>query len=1009
MLAKKKHWRNAEGAGRFDLRIPIPGTYLVRGVSRNSSSIPFMKSTWSVFALILWMVPCLGQSPAYFILGKEEFANTDIYTLYYQDEKDLLYVGTNHGLFVYKQNRFLQLEASPGQIGNSVYSLQENENGGVFCCNLTGQILKVVGNGLEIHYESPTDWVKRGFEFYLQGNGNMTMISLDRLWTVDSDMDSKVLMTADSLQGLLAHSIERKSHLFSMGSKLPNGDIVIGLPGLPHVMRLRGQSLELLREDGLRLNSTYVVFSALGGKIFSIEHSGPPQFNPDGIELEFMEEDPIRFMQVNDREILGLDLKSGGKIFQLAEGDKVVKKEPIFRDIFLSTFAKNGRGTFFLGTFGGGVIVVPNRNVIKLASDDLLLSIASSPTNEVYISSREGNVYSAHGGLRRISGTSFNIDNVFYLSGNFDFGYRLPPSLLFNCEQGDFPPIKAVQEMDSNGVLIAHSLGLSAFVKGDSHPQAHGRHLRGNGIENFIFKGERCISTTWDAQDSLFYFSSNFRVYSRPWSDLETDTLYFNGEEFRAASMTIGKGKLICASEESGVLFFEHGVCVDQIGEQHGLKSNTVEKVLLKDSLLFVLTRGGLQVQDLNSGKFLGLGIPEGVVYGQVTDFSLSDDMLWILEKHSCYGIALEDLGSNVPVGKLYLDSIRINRKRIGEGEKMRFPFDENALEVFFDYRDVETDQNTQIQYRLKGFDEDWRQLNYLESRIVYEYLPPGNFEFEMRGIFREQSTNTISFPLTIRPPFWQQWWFFLMVFLGIALGLSIGFTIRIRNIRRKSKAKLEKQALLTNALDSKLKALRSQMNPHFIFNSLNSIQALILKERTDESYDYVVMFSNLVRKILSYSEKDFINLEDELEFLELYLSLESLRLKEDFEFSITYQGKQEIKVPSLMVQPFLENAIHHGLLHKSGPKRLDIHFKFDENLQCVITDNGIGRKMVQEIQNRQNSKHVSFSLLATQKRMELLGEQYGHEAGLEIIDLYEDGLAVGTKVLLKLPYILRY
>ena len=159
----------------------------------------------------------------------------------------------------------------------------------------------------------------------------------------------------------------------------------------------------------------------------------------------------------------------------------------------------------------------------------------------------------------------------------------------------------------------------------------------------------------------------------------------------------------------------------------------------------------------------------------------------------------------------------------------------------------------------------------------------------------------------------------------------------------------------------SKLSAIQSQMNPHFIFNSLNSIQDLILKGDVEHSYSYITTFSNLVRRTLSYSEKDFIEFDQEIKLLELYLSLEKLRFKKDFSYTINFENMEEIMLPPLLVQPFIENALLHGLLHKEGAKTLTISFKLKETLICVVEDNGIGREKSKAIKLRQGSEHESF------------------------------------------------
>lgn len=202
----------------------------------------------------------------------------------------------------------------------------------------------------------------------------------------------------------------------------------------------------------------------------------------------------------------------------------------------------------------------------------------------------------------------------------------------------------------------------------------------------------------------------------------------------------------------------------------------------------------------------------------------------------------------------------------------------------------------------------------------------------------------------------------------------------------------------------SELKAIRSQMNPHFIFNSLNSIQDLVLKGNIENSYSYITLFSNLVRQTLTYSENEFIEFEQEVKLLELYLSLEKLRFKRDFTYEIVVNNVEDIMIPPFLVQPFIENSLVHGLLHREGEKKLKIVFELAEDLICTIQDNGVGREKSRAIKQRQGAGYDSFSGKAIQRRFEILGNVLNGKFGYTYHDLYEKGEPTGTKIVLVIP-----
>lgn len=202
----------------------------------------------------------------------------------------------------------------------------------------------------------------------------------------------------------------------------------------------------------------------------------------------------------------------------------------------------------------------------------------------------------------------------------------------------------------------------------------------------------------------------------------------------------------------------------------------------------------------------------------------------------------------------------------------------------------------------------------------------------------------------------------------------------------------------------SELKAIRSQMNPHFIFNSLNSIQDLVLKGDVENSYSYITLFSNLVRQTLTYSENEFIEFEQEVKLLELYLSLEKLRFKKDFTYEIVVNNVEDIMIPPFLVQPFIENSLVHGLLHKEGEKKLKIVFELAEDLICTIEDNGVGRDKSRAIKERKGAGYASFSGKAIQRRFEILGNVLNGTFGYTYQDLYDKGEPSGTRIVLVIP-----
>ncbi|MEJ7680843.1 MAG: tetratricopeptide repeat protein [Segetibacter sp.] len=252
--------------------------------------------------------------------------------------------------------------------------------------------------------------------------------------------------------------------------------------------------------------------------------------------------------------------------------------------------------------------------------------------------------------------------------------------------------------------------------------------------------------------------------------------------------------------------------------------------------------------------------------------------------------------------------------------------------------------------------------------------------------------------------------------------------TIIVRNVilkRKNEKLQLEnelkEQQIASERIEAELKqqttelemqALRAQMNPHFIFNSLNSINRFILQNDKAKASEYLTKFSRLVRLILQNSATSLIPLESELESLRLYLELEAVRFNHHFDYKIIIDEDLDIdilKVPPLIIQPYAENAIWHGLMHKEEKGHLEIDlYLCDELLCCKITDDGIGRERAAELKSKSASTHKSMGMRITADRIAMLQQKKQINTTIKITDLVlPDGSAGGTKVLLKIPVMI--
>ncbi|MGB8191845.1 MAG: histidine kinase, partial [Chitinophagaceae bacterium] len=368
------------------------------------------------------------------------------------------------------------------------------------------------------------------------------------------------------------------------------------------------------------------------------------------------------------------------------------------------------------------------------------------------------------------------------------------------------------------------------------------------------------------------------------------------------------------------------------------------------------------------------------------------------------------------------LDNPKVFEKPFQQLDKIVLQHNENFFSFALSSFDYRIQSPIRYSYRLEGFDKDWQDAR--GTLASYTNVPPGKYNLYLRSSIGGGSWTQRSKPLTIivSHPFWQTWWFVLIaalvtVFTVMSIYKFIRAKKKAETKARETERESELQLLEFRKLlaESQLMALRAQMNPHFVFNCLNSIQECIVTQKYGEASLYLNKFSKLFRSVLNNSGRVMITLAEEIEVLELYLSLEHMRFEKTFDFVIQAEEDMEtdeILIPSMLLQPYVENALWHGLMHKPDDRNLVISFKklSEEVFECTVDDNGIGREKALELKKQQSKtkRHVSKGMSIANDRIDLLQKQ-GQHAQLNIIDKRdEDGNAAGTKVIIELSTYLK-
>jgi hypothetical protein len=356
-------------------------------------------------------------------------------------------------------------------------------------------------------------------------------------------------------------------------------------------------------------------------------------------------------------------------------------------------------------------------------------------------------------------------------------------------------------------------------------------------------------------------------------------------------------------------------------------------------------------------------------------------------------------------------------QKPVEEISDLELKYNQNDIDFNFAVIDYRKPEATKYFTLLENYDNTWRKA-VNEKSSTYFNVPPGTYVYRVKAYNSEGVKAEKAITIRIYPPWWQTWWFrtSVIILLATTFYLLIRWWLHRKFRLQLERTEKEKQLAELNqkATELEMQALRAQMNPHFIFNSLNSINIFILENNKLQASEYLSKFSKLIRLTFQNSQEAFIPLESELEALQLYLELESLRFEKRFEYKITVAGNVDtamLRVPPLIIQPYAENAIWHGLTHlpdrQAGKKEkghLEIEvYGEDEILLYKITDDGIGRKKAAELKSKSASTQKSMGMRITADRIAMLPQQ--NKASITIADLVlADGTPCGTEVLIKIP-----
>ncbi|MBX2933043.1 MAG: histidine kinase [Ferruginibacter sp.] len=357
-------------------------------------------------------------------------------------------------------------------------------------------------------------------------------------------------------------------------------------------------------------------------------------------------------------------------------------------------------------------------------------------------------------------------------------------------------------------------------------------------------------------------------------------------------------------------------------------------------------------------------------------------------------------------LNSIMADTARVYvRGAVNEETKIYLNHNQNNLNLSFSAPEFYFPERIEYAYKLIPADKEWHYTGNINRKIIYSNLSPGKYFFRLKAqmIGGNWDTQALEYTIIIKPAWWQTLWFRLLCLVA-ALFLTIYLVrLRIQNVRNKEIQKSQHEKEL---LELEAQALRLQMNPHFIFNCMNSIKSLIQQHEEDKAVRYLTTFSKLIRTLFSNADKKEITLFDEMETCKLYLQLEAMRFDARFSYQIIVDEHLDLKsiqIPALIIQPFIENAIWHGIVPKNEKGHILLSvLKNNKAVEIIIDDDGIGREASKQNKSASGLKHNSKGVNLTQSRLLLDNMLKQRHATIAIIDKRNYyGLADGTKVII--------
>ncbi len=940
----------------------------------------------------------LSQKPYTIRIDSNDGLTSDVVYDILEDSRGFIWLATGSGLVRFDGQTYKTIEAV-GELSRIGSHLSEDRFGRIWMESFDGSLFYTQNDRLLLLDErKPIGF----FRYYID---NDHIIHLYKNEVVIYDLKSlDVLKTVERTSNETFHTFQTEGKFHVLGTE----EWIVNLAGevvskpLPHI--INGMTPILTAQDGDMLY--FLGKDNAQGKLYLYDQVKT---------VEVFSTKEMSFIQ----NILYIDKMfwfccSNGLFIYDKQG-RMVGGGPFFKDISVSSVMKDKNAGYWIGTVTEGALVIRNfdHQVLSLANDrPHRLAVLG---DQLVVGTKNGKLISLQN--RQFSApfyTSKGNHGIFYLETDHTYEHLYATSnefLVFDKNKklifNDMGSIKDVEPLDGKYLAVAASGNVGLFelpwYKGESKWDSfYQKHRYSRSTNGSTILGGRGKSVVYDKENDVIYFCSNQGFFRQ--NVLGLEEIKHNGKSIHYTRIE-KLGSDIYALTATGKIerFSLKTLRCEEV--LHSLEGEDWKMLKVIDNKIYVASDHQLASFDRKGNKFQIIFIFSISGEDEIYDFVKKADRFYIATEEGII-IVPEYKSIRDIEPKFYLDRMFVRGEEIKGAQLTQLSREQNEVTFEFSVVSYPAAQTLPLYYSLNG--NEWNRIADGSRVLKLDALRPGYYSVSFRI---GENGKTYSAPVFIvRRPFWESYWFYIGVGLLVVSAGFIYYRYQTRLLKTQNKLLLEKVSLEKDLQTAMLQSIKSQMNPHFFYNALNTIQSFIFTDDKRNAGIFLSKFSQLTRLILEMSERESVTVAEEIHALNLYLEIEAARFNYDLHYKLDVDPELDVemsRLPSMIVQPYVENAIKHGLLHKKEDKQLVIRFKKEvSNMRIEIEDNGIGRARSRELNRIKNKGHQSFATEANSRRLELLNRKHGN-VGVEFVDkMNEQQEANGTLVIIRIPLI---